>query len=77
MITFLVQNLILKRLRNHTCMATELGAKYYSLLLSFKNKRLIQILQVDLLVVLFQVRNSTSNLSWYISYYELVREVEI
>ena len=65
------QNLILERLRNHMCMATGLVAKYCSLLLSFKNK-LIQILQVGLLVVLFQVRDSTSNLSWYISYYELV-----
>ena len=34
-------------------------------------------IQVGLLVVLFQVCDSTSNLSWYISYYELVREVEI
>ena len=58
-------------------MATELVAKYCSLFLSFKNKWLIQILQVGLLVVLFQVRDSTSNLSWYISYYELVRGFEI
>ena len=36
-----------------------------------------QILQVGLLVVLFQVRDSTSNQIWYIFYYELVREVEI
>ena len=63
-------------LKSDTRMATELVAKYCSLLLSFKNKWLIQILQVGLPVVLYQVRDSTSNLSWYISYYEH-REVEI
>ena len=40
---FLVQNLMLERLRNHTCMATELVAKYCSLCCHFK-----QIIDTDI-----------------------------